>query len=483
MKNTIITLSLVSVLFNSKAQETKSFNTSLFNRIKASGASDVKFTTADSFQVFVKTTAKQFDNVDVSSDGDLLIIKTKGSYRDKIEFFVKAPNLKTLEISGASSFKTLNNLKTDSIECITSGASNVRLDLENKYISTSCSGASDIKLIGTTNYLSANVSGASSLKSYSLAAKEGNVIASGASSAKIFITDKLMANATGASSIRVKGNPSDIKANASGSSSVSKVLEDGSSVNKSNSSNLGDTTVINWKTKKILIIAGANAGDTIFPKKHNDEDGFKHWVGFSMGVNGYMANGFNTSMESKYKYMDLDYSRSLNFQFNILEHQFKLYKNYVKLNTGFGFDYHIYALNNKTTLNADSSFTWGKIDSTNTFGYRRNRFRNTYIQVPLILEFNTSNNPNKSFHIGFGVVGQYLIASRTKQVLTQDGNTFTKVRKDNYNLNPFGAKAIVTIGYKSFTIFGEYSLTELFKPGQGPKLNTFTAGVRLVPFD
>jgi hypothetical protein len=153
----------------------------------------------------------------------------------------------------------------------------------------------------------------------------------------------------------------------------------------------------------------------------------------------------------------------------------------VKLITGFGFDYHSYALANRTILGPDSSFTWGEIDSSKV-NYVKNKFRTTYLQVPLLLEFNTNNNPEKTFHIAFGVIGEYLIASRTKQVVELNKYEITRVRKDTYNLAPFAAKAHVNMGYRGWTLFAEYSLTPLFESGKGPELYPFTAGIRIVPF-
>jgi hypothetical protein len=180
--------------------------------------------------------------------------------------------------------------------------------------------------------------------------------------------------------------------------------------------------------------------------------------------------------------MDLNYARSFNFQFNMIERQFNIVKNNFKIVTGFGFDYHSYDLSNKVTLNPDSSFTGGFIDSTNNFSYKKNRLRNTYLQVPLLLEFNTSNDPDKTFHLAFGVIGQFLISSRTKQVYENEKYEFKKERKDSYNMNPFSAKAHVNMGYRGFTVYGEYSLTSLFQSGKGPELYPFTVGIRIIPF-
>jgi hypothetical protein len=172
----------------------------------------------------------------------------------------------------------------------------------------------------------------------------------------------------------------------------------------------------------------------------------------------------------------------LNFQLNPFEKDIHIYKNYVNLVIGLGFEWSQYEFSNKTRLNADSSFTTGSIDSTNAFNYKKNRFKTTYVNIPVLLEFNTNKNPEKAFHLAVGVIGGYRLGSRTRQVLEQNANDIKLVRKDSYNLNPFRVNAHASIGYHNFTLYADYALTSLFESGKGPELYPFTLGVKLVSF-
>jgi hypothetical protein len=242
--------------------------------------------------------------------------------------------------------------------------------------------------------------------------------------------------------------------------------------------------IYKWKGKKIIIIDKEDEEEKKSTYTTQDDyfDGFKHWTGFSMGVNGFLDAKNNIEIEKPYDYMNLDYSNSFNYQFNLFENRFKLVKNNLVLVTGFGFDYHSYELENKTRLNADSSFTWGVMDASDEYTYKKNRYRNTYIQVPLLLEFNAKNKSYKCFHMAVGVIGQYQILSRTRQVLSKDSYEIENVRKDAYNTNPFSAKAHVNLGYARWTFFGEYNLTPLFQKNKGPELYPFSVGLRIIPF-
>lgn len=474
-KITILTIALVSTFIGCNAQKTQERTVSAFNKMKISGAMHVIYTNSDSLSLTVKAKENEIDNVETKIENSTLVISSSGRFTSPVYVYVKNNHLNSLEATGATDFKTTNLLKTDSIHFSTTGASNVKATLDAKKVSCMEDGASTLVLKGNTDFLDAQLSGASTLKSFDLISREGILVTSGASNAKVYITEKLHATATSASDIKVKGDPKEVVAETSTAASITRIKE----ISEKSDKQEGDTTSYNWKKRKILVIKGSGVQ---YADKDTSDASFYHWKGFSMGVNGYMNPSGGIKIPSQYSYMDLDYRRSLNFQFNIFENQIKIVRNNFKIVTGFGFDYHLYELANKTSLNADSSFTWGSIDSTNQYSYKKNKLRCTYIQVPLLLEFNTSNDPDKTFHIAFGVIGQFLISSRTKQVLEEGRDKTTNVRKDSYNMSPFAAKAHVNVGYRGWTFFGEYSLTPLFQSGKGPELYPFTAGIRVVPF-
>lgn len=484
MKTKFFSILLITSVITIKAQQVQTRQVSPFNKIEAYGSVNVIYTSSDSLEVKVSAADKEIDNVETKVDNATLFINNKGRFTNPVTVYVKNNKLTDLQSSGATSFKTTNTIKGDSISFSVSGSANVKASTEMRSIHAIQSGASDLKLTGTATNLYAELSGASTLKGYDLYVNNANVVTTGASTAKVYVSEKLVANASGASNIKIKGDVKDISAEATPAASITKTFDQAKSSKKGNN----DTTVYNWKGRKVIII-GADKDfdltDTIKIKRSYINEDFNHWAGFSMGVNGYVGTNGSMTLPRSINYMDLDYSRSFNFQFNFIERHLNLVKNNLKLVTGFGFDYHSYAFNRNTILNpnSDSLGDFATVDSSNIYSYNKNKFRSTYIQVPLLLEFNTSNNPRKSFHMAFGVVGQYLISSRTKQELGQNDFEFTKQRRDSYNLSPFSAKALVNIGYREFTVFGEYSLTSMFQSGKGPELHPFTIGVRLIAFD
>lgn len=487
MNTKFLSIALITSVITINAQQIQNRQVAAFNKIETSGSVNVIYTNSDSLSLSVSASETEIDNVETKVDGSTLKVYNKGNFTMPVNVYIKNNALMDVQSSGASSFRTTNLIKTDSLNLNVSGSSDVNIKIEGRSIKTIQNGASELKLSGSAANLFSELSGAATLKAYDLTVDKANVATTGASTAKIFVNDKLTANASGASNIKIKGNAKDISAEATTAASITKIDEQAKKVvGKSGK----DSTIYTWKGKRIIIIDKENGNDTItiggkhHKHSYSNED-FRHWAGFSMGVNGYVGSNGSITMPKATNYMDLDYGRSFNFQFNFIERHLNLSKHKVKLVTGFGFDYHSYAFDRKTNLNpnSDSLGSFASIDTTNFYTYKKNKFRNTYIQVPLLLEFNTSNNPNKTFHIAIGVIGQYLISSRTKQVLEQGDFEFTKQRKDSYNLNPFSAKAHVNLGYRGFTVFGEYNLTPLFQSGKGPELYPFALGLRLIPFD
>ncbi|MFL6373152.1 MAG: head GIN domain-containing protein [Pyrinomonadaceae bacterium] len=103
-----------------------------------------------------------------------------------------------------------------------SGASTVALaDIKNAAVSIDLSGASRVRLDGETSQLKADASGASKIDAQNLTAENGTISTSGASGANVNVTGLLKADASGASHINYSGAPKDVQKKTSGASSVS----------------------------------------------------------------------------------------------------------------------------------------------------------------------------------------------------------------------------------------------------------------------
>lgn len=475
MKTKLLSITLLSSLF-SIAQISQTRQVGSFNKVQVSDAVTIIYTQSDSLEVSVTANEKELANVDTKVENSTLVINAKGNFYNPVTVYVKNNSLEEVFCSGSSDFKTTNVIKGNTIAFSISGAAHANAKVEAKNVKEIQSGASVLVLAGTADQFDAEISGAAILKAYNLKVTNANVTTTGASTAKVNVSGKLNANASGASSIKVKGDVKDISAEASSAASITRTIDDKKYDGK-------DSTTFKWKGKKVIIIEGDNKKpDTVY-HKHSPRKHFDNWAGFSVGVNGLLTPDGAFTQPAKYNYLDLNQSRSINFQLNFFQKNFHIYKNYVNLVTGFGIEWRRYMLDNKTTLNPDSSFTWGTIDSTNTISYNKNLFKSTMLQVPLLLEFNTGRKHSKSFHIAVGAIGQFMVNSKTKQKLEIDGDSYTKIRKDSYNMSPFQVKAHASVGYSNFTMFGEYNITPLFDSNKGPEVYPFVIGVRVIPFN
>lgn len=242
------------------------------------------------------------------------------------------------------------------------------------------------------------------------------------------------------------------------------------------------------KTKFYTLLAGIvfSAGtafacdDSLAVKKccFETNDEFKFWQGIDLGVNGYY-NSSNNSLETPagYDFLELDYSRSHSFALNLAQYNLHIYKNYVNLVTGIGFEWNSYSLRNNVSLVPDAPMISGINEPLN---FSKNKLKTTWVNAPLLIEFNTSKVEERSFHIGLGATfGYNIFRNKLKQEFGLNGEEHKRVTKDDYSINPFRYSATARVGYGDYTIFANYGLSSLFKEGRGPKVYPFSAGVSL----
>ena len=205
--------------------QTRSF--SGFTGVDVSSAIHLYVKQDSSFSVKVETDDNIQSYVLIKQDGNTLrIMQAENANLDatgKIKVYVSAPLINTLDASGACKIIGENVLTaTDEINVDVSGASSAELELKAPEVSGEMTGASDLRLKGQTKDLRIKGSGASHAYCYSLLSETAEVDVAGASSADVFASVKLKAEASGSSHVRYKGNAA-VNQSTSGAGSVKKV--------------------------------------------------------------------------------------------------------------------------------------------------------------------------------------------------------------------------------------------------------------------
>lgn len=243
-----------------------------------------------------------------------------------------------------------------------------------------------------------------------------------------------------------------------------------------------DTTRMNFG--KIELIVVEHPGnieheekiDTIdaSPSDEEAERNEAHWAGLDFGVGVLTNNVYGTNFDNN-PYWENDPAKSFNFGLNLMEHKFNIYKHYVGLTTGLGFNFTQIGFNNNYILTTTADSIYAEVDTV--YNYSKNKLKAVYLQIPLLLEFNTSENDDKNFYFAAGVVGGVRIASKVKREGELNGKTFKEEIKGDYGLNSFKVDATVRLGYADWGAFASYSLIPLFESGKTVGVHPFTVGL------
>ena len=142
--------------------------------------------------------------------------------KQKLTAYISIKKIDRLDVSGACDVYFEEGLSAEGLSVDLSGASDMKGKIEAKTLKVDISGASSATISGNAATLDIEASGASDFKGYELVSNYCDARASGASSVNITVNKELNANASGASSVRFKGEGliRDIK--TSGSSNVTR---------------------------------------------------------------------------------------------------------------------------------------------------------------------------------------------------------------------------------------------------------------------
>ena len=463
----LLGLSIISL----KAQEARKVDP--FTGIRAGDALKIIISQSDAATVKIQAPAELQSYIKTDVKDSVLSISTDGNMKDDqdIIVFITVKSLNSLENSGIADIKSENKLICENLSLVSQGVGNINLDIEAKEVRAQVAGAGNIILKGTTQLLDAHISGAGNLKASDLEANKVVADVSGAGDAKVNAIQSLTANVSGVGSIIYKGSPIDRNVDISGAGSVRE------SRSGNGEETARDTTKIRWRNKKYIIIDDDDKKEEEASSNNRSNRDFKYWRGVDIGVNGFLNHKAGLNVPDNAAYLELDYGRSIQFGLNMFQRNFHIYKNFVNLYTGLGFDFNHYAWDQNVTLKAGTPSLTATIDSS--INFKKNTLNVTYLKAPLMLELNTSKNPNKNIHIAVGGELLYRIFSVSKQTYEKDDRHYKIKQRDAFHLEPFIYNAVARIGYNNISVYATYGFTRLFKKDQAPQVYPFAAGITL----
>lgn len=246
-----------------------------------------------------------------------------------------------------------------------------------------------------------------------------------------------------------------------------------------------DTTRLQFGSTKVIVVKDDSTKTQYYTgDEEDDRSTLTNWAGIDLGVNMLVNKNRSLDLGSENDWLDLQYERSLSWRINIFEQKIRLAGDYAGIVTGLGLTYNSYGFRNEVSVVSNTAAfrdtTFGVIDSVLQFS--KTKLRATYLQVPLLLEFNTSEDFNRNFHVALGIIGGWKIGSITKQHYELEGANYRVRSKQDFNLTPYTLDLTARVGYKQFTLFATYGVTPLFRSGRGPEVYPVTVGLSVIPW-
>lgn len=219
MKNlvTVLFVMLTTVVFFScdtedpgpLQEETKEYSIIDFDQLEMGSGFNIRVEEASTFKVRVEGDRRNISDLDVFKSGTSLIIRyDENSERHHQTFItVEMPSIRKVNFSGGS-VSVISGFESDEeLDIILSGGSICQLDAGYRALDLLISGGSVMKLHGLGDELRADISGASMLSAFDYPVGMADLVLTGASVAKLTVSDQLFVKASGASQVSYRGNP------------------------------------------------------------------------------------------------------------------------------------------------------------------------------------------------------------------------------------------------------------------------------------
>ncbi len=257
-----------------------------------------------------------------------------------------------------------------------------------------------------------------------------------------------------------------------------------------------DTVKIDLGETTVFIITDADLKDSTFIDTIRDLDKSNKsaqdyaWAGidgFQIGAIGLFTKSGGRAFADR---PDLapNTARCSMLGFTPFGKEAEIFKDRLRLAAGLGFQFESYAFDKNVRLTDEPSLQ-GIEDTIRD--YRKNTLNANYVTLPVVLQFNTKRNLEKSFHIAVGVLAGYRISSNMTYKWSEEGRRQRERLRNDYALEPYRLSAIAQVGIGNAMIWAQYDLTMKFTATDAipavvgakgtPEVYAWSAGIN-IPF-
>ncbi len=235
-----------------------------------------------------------------------------------------------------------------------------------------------------------------------------------------------------------------------------------------------DTTEIDEEHENEVIIN--------LSRRHLNGNLETRWFTLGLGVNPVMSNGdFNfPAQPGLLDDWNLRTGKSTNVDLGIVAQKLNLANHRLYLHYGLGLDLNKFTYENNFFIDENTN-QWATTPITEEV--KKNRLAVSYLQLPVMLEFNTSDSDRNSFKFSAGGFGGLRMKSNQKIKYKGDVPGPNKIKvKDDFNLNNFIYGLRGELGYGPVNFYTKYHLENILKDSSNPDLNVVSMGIMIVPF-
>lgn len=199
-----------------------------YSALKVSNAFNTSVTFSDTEEsIRIQANENLHDRIIVKRDGNALIIKLKPLTNVRgnatLNAYIVTKDIASFELSGASKLILENIWNTTNGSIELSGASNFTGEVAVDRLNLDMSGASSLDLFGTASSLDADLAGSSDIRDFDLSVKDLKMEMAGASEASLTVRESIDIKASGASSLKFKGDAKITYKRLSGASEIVKI--------------------------------------------------------------------------------------------------------------------------------------------------------------------------------------------------------------------------------------------------------------------